>query len=119
MLVANNFKNRGLNMNKAGFEELRRILGDKWLDYYEANQRTIENLMSSGHKVKVINGYRPSADFIIATMIALEPRLEEYLYFFLLVCDDWDKILRAIWLDFAPSHALQKRKELKLSHRKK
>lgn len=92
-------------MNLSLFEELKPTLKDKWLDYYEANQRMIKKLMELGfHYDK-----RPNSDFIIGTVSALEPRLEEYLFCFFLVCNDLNKIVEALELDFDPELQLELR----------
>jgi len=96
-------------MNSSLFEELKPTLKDKWLDYYEANRRVIKKLMELGHKYSY--GQRPKSDFIIGTVSALEPRLEDYLFCFFLVCDDLDKILKTLELDFDPEEELKKREE--------
>lgn len=92
-------------MNSSLFEELKPTLKDKWLDYYEANQRTIKKLMELGHKY----GERPNSDFILGTISSLEPRLEEYLFCFFLVCNNLDTIVEALGLNFDPQLELKKR----------
>lgn len=96
-------------MNLSLFEELKPTLKDKWLDYYEANQRMINKLMDMGCKARYSNHKRPTSDFIIGTVSALEPRLEEYLFCFFLVCDDLGKIVTILELDFDPELELKRR----------
>ena len=94
-------------MNSGLFEELKPTLKDKWLDYYEANQRMIKKLMELGYKYEDSGHKRPNNDFIIGTISALEPRLEEYLFCFFLVCNDLRKIVEALGLNFDPDLQLK------------
>lgn len=96
-------------MSLSLFEEIKPTLKDKWLDYYEANQRMINKLMDLGYKYEDSRHKRPNSDFIIGTVSALEPKLEEYLFCFFLVCNDLNKIVEALGLNFDPELQLKRR----------
>ena len=98
-------------MNLSLFEELKPTIRDKWLDYYEANKSIINKLMDMGYKARYSNHKCPTSEFIVGTVSALEPKLEEYLFCFFLVCDDLGKIVTTLELDFDPEVELKKREE--------
>ncbi len=99
-------------MNLSLFEELKPNLKDKWLDYYEANQRMVRQLMKNGHQLAYGNGFsRPNSEFILGIISVLEPRVEEYLFCFFLVSKDLDQIVSILGLNFDPETELKKRRE--------
>ncbi len=99
-------------MDSSLFEELKPILKDKWLDYYEANQRMVIQLMKNGHKLAYGNGFsRPNSEFILGIISVLEPRVEEYLFCFFLVSKDLDQIVSILGLNFNPEVELGRRRE--------
>lgn len=104
-------------MERITLEELKPILYDKWLDYYEANHQTIGKVMKYGHQSNAGDNKRPSSDFIIGTMLVLEPRLEEFLSYFFLVCSDLDKIVSVLGLGIIPSIALENRRKQNCGHK--
>jgi hypothetical protein len=91
------------------FETIKATLKDKWLDYYEANQSWIAIVIEFDNLPQ--NRTRPHMSFILGVISALEPKLNEYFYYFSLVTNDEPAILKALGLDFDPQLELEKRAE--------
>lgn len=103
-------------MERITFEELKPILKDKWLDYYEANQWIIDKVIEEGYVCgnRHVRELRPQ--FILGTVTVLEPRLKEFLSKFFLVCDSWHRIVEVLGLNFNLKLELEKRNKQNCTH---
>jgi hypothetical protein len=100
------------------FEELLKILADKWLDYYQNNQPWIKSLTDSKDSWRKTpdGGKRPSADIIIGAITVLESQLSVWMYPFCQLSSDGDKLLEVLGLNFDPEKKQLEKKERELSN---
>ena len=94
----------------SNFQTIKATLKDKWLDYYEANQSWLPNVIDFNN-VSEGCGQRPHSSLILGVISALEPKLNEYFYCFSLVTKNEPAIVKALGLDFDPKLELEKRAE--------
>lgn len=83
---------------------LREALKTRWLTYYRENREWIERL---GIWVDSGGQRRPSANFILGTLAALEPDLIALLPLIVDLNHNPDRILMALGLNFNPDEAIQ------------
>ncbi|TRV05165.1 MAG: hypothetical protein EWV41_16525 [Microcystis wesenbergii Mw_MB_S_20031200_S109] len=117
----NGFREKQLSVEKNKvivFEELLKILPDKWLDYYQNNQSWIKSLMDSrGWWRKTSDGgKRPNFYIIIGAMTVLESQLSVWMYPFCQLNYDGDKLLEVLGLNFDPEKKQLEKKERALSN---
>jgi hypothetical protein len=89
-------------------EQLRQSVKTLWLNYYEENRQWISRL---GVWVNCDGQRRPSSGFILATLAALEPRLNQLLPLIVDLSNNPDRIVMALGLNFNPEEYLEKRAE--------
>lgn len=84
-------------------QQLRQSLKLKWVNYYYKNRSWLT-------KTKIWATYdgqrRPSSGFILATLSALEPQMEQLLPFILELNNNPDQIISALGLNFNPEEQL-------------
>ncbi len=85
-------------------EQLRQSLKEKWLNYYEENREWLSRL---GVWVNCEGQRRPSSGFILATLSALEPRLNHLLPLIVDLSSNPDRIVLALGLNFNPEEYLE------------
>ncbi len=117
----NGFREKQLSVEKNKviiFEELLKILPDKWLDYYQNNQPWIKSLMDSKDSWRKTpdGGKRPSADIIIGAITVLESQLSVWMYPFCQLSSDGNKLLEVLGLNFDPEKKRLEKKERELSN---
>lgn len=117
----NGFREKQLSVEKNKviiFEELLKILPDKWLDYYQNNQPWIKSLMDSKDSWRKTpdGGKRPNSDIIIGAMTVLESQLSVWMYPFCQLNSDGDKLLEVLGLNFDPEKKRLEKKERELSN---
>ncbi|MBF2077201.1 MAG: hypothetical protein IGR76_01435 [Synechococcales cyanobacterium T60_A2020_003] len=84
-------------------QQLRKSLKHKWLEYYRDNRPWITRLRVWSN----VDGVRrPSSGFILASLAALEPNLNELLPLIVDLSSDPDRIIKALELDFNPDKAI-------------
>ena len=84
-------------------QKFRRALRLKWLEHYRENQGWIDSL---GIWVTVQGQRRPSASFILATLVMLEPKLTKLMPLVVDLSNDPDRIVAALGLNFNPREEL-------------
>ena len=84
-------------------QQLRQSLKIKWVNYYYKNRSWLVKMRIWG----TYDGQRrPSSSFILATLSALEPQLEQIFPFILDLNNNPDKIVAALGLNFNPEEQL-------------
>ncbi len=84
-------------------QQLRQSLKIKWVNYYYKNRSWLVKMRIWG----TYDGQRrPSSSFILATLCALEPQLEQIFPFILDLNKNPDKIVAALGLNFNPEEQL-------------
>lgn len=84
-------------------QELRQSLKLKWVSYYYKNRSWLGKIRVWG---TYNNQRRPNSGFILATLSALEPQLEEILPLICELNNDPDQIVVALGLNFDPEEHL-------------
>jgi hypothetical protein len=80
-------------------QQLRKTLKHQWLEYYRENRPWITRLRVWSN----VDGVRrPSSGFILASLAALEPNLNQLLPLIVDLSADPDRIIKALGLDFNP-----------------
>ncbi|WP_373478774.1 DUF5331 domain-containing protein [Geminocystis sp.] len=100
------------------FEELKPIIKDKWLDFYENNLSFCKNIRIDNYQYKsggqsAPDLYRPNGLIILTTIILLEPKMKDYIQLLSMANSDTEKIVELLRLNFDPKIELEKRKEEK------
>ncbi|MBW4520221.1 MAG: DUF5331 domain-containing protein [Scytolyngbya sp. HA4215-MV1] len=85
-------------------EQLRQLLREKWLTYYQENREWLARL---GVWVDCNGHRRPSSGFILATLTVLEPRLTQLLPLIVDLSNNPDRIVMALGLNFNPDQEMQ------------
>jgi hypothetical protein len=89
------------------FDKLKISIKHKWLDYYELNRYW---LVKAGSWVNTPDqGSRPDSLVIIGAVVALEPRLVEFMPAFCDLKNDAGEIVRILELNFDPRIELKRR----------
>ncbi len=84
-------------------KQLRESLKIKWVKYYHQNRSWLEKMRIWG----TYDGFRrPSSGFMLATLSALEPKLDEIFAFILELNNNPDEIIAALGLNFNPEEQL-------------
>jgi hypothetical protein len=90
------------------FKEIKSTLKDKWLDYYEVNQKWIIELMNAHESwVDCSNGSRPVAWIILGAITHAEPQLANVMLPFCELQSDPDKLIKVLGLDFDPDEEVK------------
>lgn len=89
-------------------QQLRQSLKEKWISYYYKNRSWLVRMRIWA----TYNGQRrPSSGFILATLSALEPQLEQLFPFILELNNNPDAIVAALGLNFNPEEHLHSVKD--------
>ncbi|MGK7933731.1 MAG: DUF5331 domain-containing protein [Microcystaceae cyanobacterium] len=93
------------------FEELKKGLKDKWLDYYKANRDWIVPLVNNHRDWTKLgdNKYCPPDYIILSAITALEPKFSQWLSVILDFQKDKYTIITELGLNFDPDVELKKR----------
>lgn len=84
-------------------QQLRKALKHQWLEYYRENRPWITRLRVWSN----VDGVRrPSSGFILASLAALEPNLNQLLPLIVDLSADPDRIIKALGLDFNPDQLM-------------
>jgi hypothetical protein len=90
-------------------QQLRKTLKHQWLEYYRENRPWITRLRVWSN----VDGVRrPSSGFILASLAALEPNLNQLLPLIVDLSADPDRIIKALGLDFNPDQAISDRPQV-------
>jgi hypothetical protein len=84
-------------------QQLRKHLKQQWLEYYRNNRPWITRLRVW---TNVDGVRRPSSGFILASLAALEPNLNQLLPLIVDLSADPDRIVQALGLDFNPDQQI-------------
>lgn len=85
-------------------QQFRQTVKKKWLDYYVENRVWIARLQVW---VNCDGQRRPSSSFILATLAALEPQLNQLLPLIVDLSSNPDRIIAALDLNFNPDEHLK------------
>jgi hypothetical protein len=85
-------------------KQLRQSLKLKWLTYYRDNRHWIDKL---GIWITTDGQRRPSSGFILASLAALEPNLNNLLPLVVDLSSNPDRIINALGLNFSPEQELK------------
>lgn len=87
------------------YDDLRRSLRQKWLEYYRENRPWLSKLAVW---VDDRRGFRrPTSSYILATMSVLEPQLGQLFPLMVELSHDPDRVVEALGLNFSPEDALK------------
>ncbi|MBD2577655.1 DUF5331 domain-containing protein [Oscillatoria sp. FACHB-1406] len=101
------------------FEKFKLELRDKWLDYYEINLDWIHKLMDSTNRwYKLSEGSRPDSMFVLGAVSALDENARVLLNSFLELSSDYNKLVKALGLDFDPDIELDIRDKMRIQEAK-
>jgi hypothetical protein len=89
------------------FDKLKISVKHKWLDYCELNNDWL--IKCTKWQETPDQGSRPQALLILGVVMALEPKLTEFLPALLDLNNNSDEIIRVLGLDFDPRKELEKR----------
>jgi hypothetical protein len=90
-------------------EELKSIIKERWLDYYEINQDWIVKF-TNGNKGWVdcsSGGSRPNAFLILGAITSSDPRISDWMSIFCQLQSDSNELIRVLGLDFDPDEAIK------------
>jgi hypothetical protein len=90
-------------------EELKSIIKERWLDYYEINQDWIVKFTNanSGWVKCPAGGSRPSALIILGAITCSDSRLVSWMSLFCELHSDPDKLIKVLELDFDPDEEVK------------
>lgn len=92
------------------FENLKSIVKEKWLDFYEENL-PLFNLIDIDNTSLGQSRYRPDNSTILTIVILLEPKIKDYIQLMAMVEGTQNKIVEILGLNFSPKIAIEERKE--------